>query len=578
MSRRCCCPGEDCIYFEDDFNRADDTDLGADWTEAVGDWSVSSNKLSVSSSDAVVTCDETDPDGDTAVIVVVTLQGVAGGDQLRILVDYVDADNYWFGEVEWATDGYSGVLRLYQRSDGENILFGRVSLAAAVVGSSIALTVCIGGGRCSVSTPTETLVANATESTSQVALATGPVSGAVTFDDVSVSKHNVDQTECPRCKDHPCQYFEDDFNRPNNNDLSSDWDETNGVWIIDGNALVTASDGAICQPVVINPMGSNYVTVQVNAKGAAVGDKMRLYVEFTDHDHSWCLEVTLKAGDKADVTLYKNGAIQEGPDEISLGLDSFVMMRMCFGSNYVYGGVFIGPIAPKTYAETDTCESAKVAVGASAGGGAATFDDFIVAEHPETLPYCSGCWWRGTCEYTQAGFGGATLSACIHAATEMVVDFGIGGWTNGTGTKCGDVSGEFNLDWKPPYVGSVYVCSWRYYGGPSWDMGCGGIVPLYIHMVLVIQRHPDGGWCYILSLTITHFPQVEWSYSTVQYRSGSVISEPGEECISDDLFDPVTGKMKMTKIPGSETHTTTQPWCQPPCAGLLPEEIYVWPV
>ncbi len=61
-----CCE-DTCPIFEDDFNRADSTSLGADWTETAGAWEIVSNELTTASANAELT---------TAASVPVTQSGV----------------------------------------------------------------------------------------------------------------------------------------------------------------------------------------------------------------------------------------------------------------------------------------------------------------------------------------------------------------------------------------------------------------------------------------------------------------------------------------------------------------------
>ena len=43
-TQRCCCT---CSYGEDDFNRADSTDVGPKWEEHLGDWEISGGMLTI---------------------------------------------------------------------------------------------------------------------------------------------------------------------------------------------------------------------------------------------------------------------------------------------------------------------------------------------------------------------------------------------------------------------------------------------------------------------------------------------------------------------------------------------------
>lgn len=59
----CCCGEDECIFAEDDFNRADNgnitTGSSCGWTESAGAWSISSNTLIVASANALAVCGTT---------------------------------------------------------------------------------------------------------------------------------------------------------------------------------------------------------------------------------------------------------------------------------------------------------------------------------------------------------------------------------------------------------------------------------------------------------------------------------------------------------------------------------------
>ena len=54
MFNNCCCQAA-CPIFQDDFNRADSTSLGANWTETAGSWEIVSNELTTASANAELT-------------------------------------------------------------------------------------------------------------------------------------------------------------------------------------------------------------------------------------------------------------------------------------------------------------------------------------------------------------------------------------------------------------------------------------------------------------------------------------------------------------------------------------------
>lgn len=92
--RRCCC---ECPEWSDNFNRANSTDLGADWTEESGDSDIYSNTLRMPAS-AMVVCARVPPRSFKATISYTLIQD---GDKLWLIPDWQDgAVSYHYMEVE----------------------------------------------------------------------------------------------------------------------------------------------------------------------------------------------------------------------------------------------------------------------------------------------------------------------------------------------------------------------------------------------------------------------------------------------------------------------------------------------
>lgn len=220
----CCVTG--CVYFSDDFNRADDTDLGADWTETAGDWSISSNRLSVASADAKATCNTTHPTASTKYIVSVSVTLGTDGDVARVWVN----DSGQFAELERITST-CGRLRLY---DGATCK-GSVSVA---LGGFTRLVVCTEASKIHVGTggsPMLTIPATATSSV--VAIGTGACTGTVYFEDFSLSKHETDDGTCPNCGYEGCIWFTD-YGCGSGNLSATDW-TTTGTWEYGSSSIVS---------------------------------------------------------------------------------------------------------------------------------------------------------------------------------------------------------------------------------------------------------------------------------------------------------------------------------------------------
>lgn len=117
VTGNCCCR-----LFQDNFQRADSSDVGDEWDEVSGGWEIASNRLKNTASNSLIVVakgrDVPGSDGlpHTQAIWAPT-NSVSSGAVYRVVVDYVDSDNYHFLEI---TDGTPGSVRLWKRSSGSN--------------------------------------------------------------------------------------------------------------------------------------------------------------------------------------------------------------------------------------------------------------------------------------------------------------------------------------------------------------------------------------------------------------------------------------------------------------------------
>ena len=200
-SAGCCCEPPFCTYFSDTFDRWEDTtDLGPDWTEVAGDWStkligLSNSWLVVSSSNARVDCNTTNPLSSNKLIVQVTMQALAVGDQLRILVD----NGNYVVEYEKGASASTTKLRIY---NGATLL---VSLDDTTGGNST-ITVCLNGSQIiAYMAPSGfgdplSIYADCVPTSSICSLATGTVAGEARFDAFSIQYHKDDVPTCSNCR------------------------------------------------------------------------------------------------------------------------------------------------------------------------------------------------------------------------------------------------------------------------------------------------------------------------------------------------------------------------------------------
>lgn len=202
----CCCDnvGTPCTFVSDDFNRANNTDVGANWTETAGDWEIDSNEAEISSANALLVSTGTNADGGTSKIQVL-VKASSITTLARVIVAYTDTNNYLFAELLFL--GSSSTLRLLQRSGGTNTELARFGGTLGTISLSTAtqylVTVCYNGSTLSavIGAATYCLSASVTGFTGdKVALGTGgTVVGDVNFDSVTATRVAAGCTTCTTC-------------------------------------------------------------------------------------------------------------------------------------------------------------------------------------------------------------------------------------------------------------------------------------------------------------------------------------------------------------------------------------------
>lgn len=183
------------------------------FTQVSGTWSALSSTAQTSSPSAVLKCDTTHPDGATANrTVIATLSATALGDKARLVVNYVDADNYLAVEVEFGSGSACGQVRVISRSGGTDTTAGSsMSVAGALAGDSLKLTAFYkpNGGinnlRVQVGTTRQFWRTVTAAGGSGVALATDSLTGIAKFSAFTFSYHFTSEaTSCtvPICSVH----------------------------------------------------------------------------------------------------------------------------------------------------------------------------------------------------------------------------------------------------------------------------------------------------------------------------------------------------------------------------------------
>lgn len=188
-----CCPTE-CQFFLDEFTRADDESPGDDWSEESGDWDIVSNAVSTTDDNAVLICLTEQPDAGPDISVTAEITISTNNDMARIILDYVDTDNYWFAEVKAGTGSPNAYLRIYQRAGGINTqqagLFITRTTGTFVVCASIR------GASIEARTGNFQVSCDGSFSEPVFGIGTGTTTGTIAFTTVSASKTS---DICPPC-------------------------------------------------------------------------------------------------------------------------------------------------------------------------------------------------------------------------------------------------------------------------------------------------------------------------------------------------------------------------------------------
>lgn len=138
----CCCRSGDCLFFEDDYNRADNTDTGP-YDEISGNWEVKSNQLwEEGNAGAKIICTRLIDPGQMYVSVYAIDPQV--GDVYIVYVDWVDTTTYHYAQFTLTSVGHVTVS-LYDHSSGSDTLIATKNQTYADP-DKMQMFVCIGDG------------------------------------------------------------------------------------------------------------------------------------------------------------------------------------------------------------------------------------------------------------------------------------------------------------------------------------------------------------------------------------------------------------------------------------------------
>lgn len=201
------CPACGCDTNADTFTRSNSANINTSspygWTVDNGSFSIASNKLATSSTMAAAKFGAPRPNYDMSIQVDITLP--ADGDTARVLLNYIDKDNYWAAEFVASASGALPVnrLRILTRVAGvETVITDQLQNWG---NTNTGMTVCFNSvtNRLTVSPPSPSHFATAimpTPTSLYVGLGTGAtLSAGMTFDNFSVTQTSAGCSPCPTC-------------------------------------------------------------------------------------------------------------------------------------------------------------------------------------------------------------------------------------------------------------------------------------------------------------------------------------------------------------------------------------------
>ena len=441
LLRNSCCCG--CVIFSSD---TFSSSLDAKWTEESGTWAISSGALAGTGTGLIY--DSTaDPDGaghDIAISVryAFTLGGATN--TIRIIVSYLDTNNYLYAELDRNPAGATRVTLGERLSGTDTDLSDPIPLDESVsLDSFRTLKLCYsettGKLRASDSGLFGALVgveADATGIGDKIALEI--ITGDAKFDDVSFSRgYSSESPLCPTCNITSC--FIGSFSLSGSVNTFF-WETIAGSW---GSGYVPTGD-SILKYLRPHPTGKSTMYVDVSAD-ASVGETVRAYVNFADASNHLYAEAGWDSDTVYRLSLYRVASgtptlLDERFVTLEFGI-SFprnLTLKVCYDGSSISAEVFTNLVLLYLHgsaAATAITDGQWTAIGSN--GGADFFDFDFQKYYSDAEPLedddCPVCPTACGCDASHVPRGNYT------------VDFGAGGWTDDACDYCDQVAGEFVL-------------------------------------------------------------------------------------------------------------------------------------
>lgn len=593
LSPGCCCSpvASGCYISGDDFDRANNDDIGPLWRERLpsSGWAISGNELTTSVPYDRVIHTVPHPDGLASMIAWADVMATADGDQLRVIICWANDDNYLFAELEMDDD--CGTLRLWQRSAGHNTLLKELPISGGLYNVWHTLYACYdpdpdpyeGYGRFEgrVETASQEWFAVAEDvnaSGTYAGLGTGALTGDAYFDDFELWKEQTDDDpECPTCRRgvHSCVISTDDFNRANSDDLGCLWEELtpSSDWQISSNTLLTTVPYNVVQHLVPHPDGIANCWAKVLVKCATAGDIARLIVGWEDADnYVWAeLEVGASCGVLRLFERVSGVVTQIGVDVPVNGAtpNAWHTLEVCYTAQTASADAVLFGKVTTDDGDVATHSGEADATGAYAGlatgplSSVVQFDDFEYeelqsAEHPE----CRTCEDEQDCLILEDNFDRAagTDLGCYWQEVSGDPEISVLAYGNPTGGSMEFASAGVALCTLPhpdpdiPSPQYVWTTIWI---GNQLNGGVCGVVRVYVGWLSSSEHH-------YVELEIVHVPDpsgvtvfdIGQAWVRCYKVTGGVASQIGSSSYRSFLWNGSTvyyGSMKVCYL-GSTIH------------------------
>lgn len=421
---RCCCPCEQCRIEFDNFNRADSTNLGADWTEEDGDFEILDNEVITNNSAAQAVHTTTH---DLPYVVSFRFKGDDKGDQIKLFVAVSGAE-FLYAMATLETDADCATLSLH-KEDGTELASTVVPGLVEDVWHSLRVCVTVTEGEESntvnlraklftdsgtVRLATKTGITGTYDGISSVGFGTGSITTTVHFDDFCWQRHQTlvppdeyseAEPNCPHCDVASCSYFQDDFDRSDSTNLGCGWDELSGDWEINNDSLLANATGAV-EATVANPDGLSTMVLTGQVTLPNNGDTVRAAVAMSGTGYYLALEIAADE-DCGTIKLISRESATDTTISPVVSVDGLsggttVSFWVCLGRStaddaniYLMGGFVGGPAVRSTTVVDLTGFGTHAGLVVTAIGAAAIQFDSIELKYsydPDTHEHCQACY------------------------------------------------------------------------------------------------------------------------------------------------------------------------------------------